>query len=91
MPSRYELGSIPDGQTDRISGFVEGARASLKRVLHSCEDNPMEIDIEFRDTGNCHIWLLEGKWIDGKANFDAVDSVETVLRRRAAMLERVGL
>jgi hypothetical protein len=57
-----ELASIPSGNTERISGFVEGANQMIANMPNSTGNDPMKIELEFRDTGNCHIWLVTGRW-----------------------------
>jgi hypothetical protein len=70
MAYQRVLGSIPSGQTDRISGFVEGARALL-RENNTVGDEPMKIEVEFSDSGNCHILLVIGKWVGAyEASYD---------------------
>lgn len=58
-----ELTSIPVSQLARIESFVEGARAVLAKIPNASGNDPMDIDLEFRSTGNCHIYLLFGKWV----------------------------
>ena len=62
-----ELACIPSSQTARIESFVAGAKATLRVTTDSGSD-PMKVEPEFRDTGNCHIWLVTGRWelVDGE-------------------------
>jgi len=60
---RTELASIPSTNTDRISGFVAGAKAMLAEMPNPSGNDPMDIDVEFRRSGNCHIYLLTGRWV----------------------------
>lgn len=60
---RTELVSIPSTQRDRIEGFVAGAKAMLAEVPNASGNDPMCVDVEFRKSGNCHIYLLTGRWV----------------------------
>lgn len=54
--TQYELASIPSGQTERINGFVEGANKLLNRLWNTGMEE-MTIELEFRPSGNTHIYL----------------------------------
>ena len=54
--TQYELASIPSGQTERIAGFVEGANKMLNQIWNTGMEE-MTVELEFRDSGNTHIYL----------------------------------
>ena len=60
---RTELASIPSTNTERIASFVAGARAMLAQMPNASGNDPMDIEAEFRRSGNCHIFLLTGRWV----------------------------
>lgn len=57
---KVELTSIPMGQYGRISGFVEGAKAMINTIDYS--KHPYKIEVDFKKSGNCHIYLITGEW-----------------------------
>lgn len=61
-----ELTSIPSTQTDRIAAFVAGANAVIQKGPSDCASpTPVAIEVEYRSSGNAHIWLMTGSWQDG--------------------------
>lgn len=60
---RIELVSIPSSQIDRIEGFISGAKAMLINMPNPSGNDPLDIEVEFRSSGNCHIYLLVGRWV----------------------------
>lgn len=57
-----EIASVPQNQQDRIAGIVEGAKKTLTQICTSSDD-PVQVYLEFKDSGNCHIYLEYGKWV----------------------------
>lgn len=74
---KVELASIPAGQTAVIAGFVEGAKKTLARLPCSDAGGPTRVSVEYRISGNCHIWLEIGRWQDGKNGPEAIFDAET--------------
>ena len=66
---KIELASIPTPQYQRIEGFVAGAKKMLEHLPNPTGNDPAKIDVDFKESGNCHISLVTGRWveIDGQA------------------------
>ncbi len=60
---KVELTSIPSTQIVRIEGFMAGAKAMLQNMPNATGNDPMDIEVEFRKSGNCHIYLVTGRWV----------------------------
>lgn len=60
---KIEIASIPSTKSDTILGFVQGAKAIVAHIPNPDGNDPMCIDLEFRASGNCHIYLITGRWI----------------------------
>lgn len=60
---KIELASIPSTQSANIAGFVAGAKAMLVNMPNPTGNDPMDLEVEFRRTGNCHIYLVTGRWV----------------------------
>ena len=68
---KIELGSFPKGQADRISGFWNGAKAMLNNIPDAPDNIPMKLEFRKMESGNCHIFLVMGKWVGlHEASFD---------------------
>lgn len=65
---KIELASIPSTDIRRIDGFVAGAKQMARHWPNPTGNDPIKIDIDFRKSGNCHIFLVTGQWkeIDGQ-------------------------
>lgn len=63
----YEVGSFPSTQIETIHAYRKGLAAGL--MFSDSQTDPVTTSLEFRDTGNCHVWIVRGVLIDGEERF----------------------
>ena len=64
MSSITELACFPSTRSEAISAFVQGVDATLSHMPNPTGNDPMKVEPEFRVSGNCHIWLVTGRWME---------------------------
>ena len=67
----YEAASFPKNQVAEIHAYVRGMEQGLDFSDNPGED-PTKVSVEFRSSGNCHIWVIRGKWEGSDAVFPEI-------------------
>jgi hypothetical protein len=60
-----ELAVFTKGQSARLDGFLLGATATLSRIPNASGSDPLAVDYRITESGDAHVYLLVGRWVDG--------------------------
>jgi hypothetical protein len=69
-----KLATFTRSQAERLGGFIQGARAVLSQTPNASGCDPLAVDVVIETSGDAHVYLLVGRWVDGAPVYPVLGS-----------------